>query len=233
MLKKVFNKIPFKNFCNYQKSKVIKTQFGYKPTPKFDDKTPTNFEEISAVAKNESEVITISSDEYYDLLDKHYQMKIPFTDNEYYLQLFQISSQIVNNADLESWNIIDRYVILNLELIEKSFIINVIEQLSKFKYYRFEFWYMIENWCVKNVKNVSNAELAISIYSFAHAEKGSNYLYTILSKEVLDRGLRSFNEREFVMIYNGFKICKIKDKLLWAFLNKAREEVYSEVNIEN
>lgn len=221
-----FRKLSFiRRFCTMHPNgvKLMKTEFGYK--------LPQSNSEFNG--RNET-IVAMSSEEYFNLLDRHYQMKIPFTDDAYYKELFKVSSQIVNNAELESWTIIDRYVLLNLDYIDKTFLLQVVEQFGKFKYFKFEFWYMIEKWVKKNIQSLTNYELAMLLYSFAHAEKGSNYLYDILiRKEIIKRGLKTFNEKEFVLIYNGFKFSKIKDKFLWAMLDKVKEELYPEIHFES
>lgn len=168
---------------------------------------------------------------YLDMINKHYRMSIPFIDDEFYLDLFNLTKQIENNNDLDSWVVLENYFKLNLERLSNDIFAEVIEEFGKIKYFRFEFWYLIEKNLHINLHKFNNNQLARIIYSFAYAEKGSNYLFKLLVKEVLDRKIRNFNEEEFIMIYNGFKIYNIKDKLLNAMLEKAKEELFSHLNL--
>jgi hypothetical protein len=51
---------------------------------------------------------------------------------------------------------------------------------------------------------------------------------------VLNRGIRTFNKDEFKLIYNGFDLSKITDRLLWAILKAAKKELHPslDLNIE-
>ena len=88
---------------------------------------------------------TKSAKLYYDLLSIHKQMKIPFVDENYYKDLFEISCRISNSsADFESWYIIQRYGELNVENIDKEFLCDIINQFANIKISDFEFWYYVE-----------------------------------------------------------------------------------------
>lgn len=170
---------------------------------------------------------------YYNLLSIHNKMKIPFIDEEYYKDLFEISCKISNSsADLESWNIILKFTQLNFENVDKEFLTKVVYQFSKIKISDFEFWYYMEKRVLKSIKEFSNQQISILIYSFGFNDKGSNYLFENLANEILNRKMKSFNQDEFYYFYMGLKMNKYKDKLLWAILDRAHKELHPDLNLE-
>jgi hypothetical protein len=218
------------NFCTINKIKeeiVMKKENYNNPISEDlpDNKITTN----NYMEEYQSKDIQI----YYNLLSKNKKLSVPYTDDDYYSELFDFSKRIVNNQDLESWEIIEKYVKLNLEILDRNFLTEIIDQYATIKYYKFEFWYLAEKEIIKTIKQFDNSQLSNIIYSFGYAEKGSNYFFRIMSEEVLNRGIRNFSEKEFVMIYNGFKLNKINDKLLWAILNSAKKELYPNIALEN
>ena len=154
--------------------------------------------------------LTTSSKVYYDLLEEHAKFRIPFSDEEFYKNLLKFSSKIMNNSDLESWSIIEKYAILNMDRINMEFLIEIIEELSKKKSNNFEFWYLSEKRVLKNLEAITNHQLATLTYHLAISNSCSNHLFDLLSEDVLNRGLRNFNEVEFKYIFDGFKHNRIK-----------------------
>lgn len=170
--------------------------------------------------------LTAPSKIYYDLIEEHKQFRIPFSDDDFYKELFLLTSKIMNNSELESWGIIEKYAILNMEKIDVEFLIDIIAEMSQVKLSNFEFWYRAEKRILNNLQTISNNRLASIIYHFAVSDSGSNHIFNILAEEILNRGIRNFKEAEFRLIYDGFKYNRIKDKMLWAFLNRAKLELY-------
>jgi len=175
--------------------------------------------------KDKESLPTDCSQMYYDCLNQHYKMRIPFSDIDYYTNLFRISIKIMNNQNLESWDILERYIILNYNYLEMSFLSEASYQFSVIKWSNFEFWYYIEKRLTADIKIMNNNQLSNCIYSFGTNDKGSNHLFNIFSDEVLDRKIRNFDEEEFKKIYLGFKSNKIRNKLLWNILDKAKLEL--------
>ena len=79
----------------------------------------------------ENSYLTAPSKIYFDLIEHHMTSIIPFSDDELYFELFKLSSNIMNNSDLESWGIIEKYAILKIDNIDISFLVEIIEQLSE------------------------------------------------------------------------------------------------------
>lgn len=179
--------------------------------------------------KNQNEM-TLTEEKintYLSLLDTHKSFVIPFQDHSFYTGLLEMSKQIVQNEELESWYILDQYVELNIETLSKEFLVEATQAFGKIKFFRFKFWYFLENRIVKEVKNMSNTELAKVAYSFAYAGKGSDYLYKVIAEELMRRKISNLNEEEFILVYNAFYNVKIKDKVFNLLLDKARQEKYS------
>jgi hypothetical protein len=170
---------------------------------------------------------------YYDLLSIHKKMKIPFIHEEYYKDLFEVSCKISNSsADLESWYIIQKFTQLNFENIDKEFLTQVVYQFAKIRISDFEFWYYIEKRVLKTIKEFSNKQISILIYSFGLNDKGSNYLFENFANEILDRKMKNFDQDEFYYFYMGFKMNNYKDKLLWAILDRAHKEIHPNLNLQ-
>jgi hypothetical protein len=162
------------------------------------------------------------------LITQHKKMRIPFIEENFYKKLLDNLLMLPQENYLETADIIARYTILNNEHIEKEFLVQILVELSKRKYFDFEFWYFTEKRVIEIVNRFTNNQLAKVIYSYAMNDKGSNYLFNLLAKEVLDRKIRSFKHEEFFLIYEGFKTNKIKDKLLWAILERSKIECFSQ-----
>jgi len=165
--------------------------------------------------------------DYFNLLEKHKKFVIPYTDHLFYHELLNLSNEISGNAEAESWYILEQYTELNIEILSKENLVDIIQSFSKIKFFRFKFWYTIENRLVKEYKDYSNTDLAKIIYCLAYAEKGSDYIYRILSEEVMKRKISTFNQEEFILIYNAYNKVKIRDKMFNLMLEKARKELYS------
>ena len=180
----------------------------------------------------ENSYLTAPSKIYFDLIEHHRTSIIPFSDDELYFELFKLSSNIMNNSDLESWGIIEKYAILKIDNIDISFLVEIIEQLSKIRTTtNFKFWNLSEKKILNNLNSISNNQLSSLIYHFAISDSGSNHMFNTLADEILNRGIRNFKEAGFVFIYNGFKYNRIKNKLLWAFLNRAKLELHPNLEI--
>jgi hypothetical protein len=164
--------------------------------------------------------------EYNTLIDEHNNSLLPYSDKEFYTNLFYFSSNVPDNANLHSWDILLSYIKYNIDTLDKEFLLDVLQQYSRMNYSNFEFWYYIERRLTKDIKLMTNKEIAIATYSFGHVGQGSNYIYTSLAKAVMDKGIRTFTEDEFIMLYNGFKNSRVRDKMLWAILERARKELY-------
>jgi len=221
---KSFYSIKFYLFSNHSNSKnlKIKDEFVIK-----SEGVNTNDESYNReIMSKENSYLTAPSKIYFDLIEQHGASIIPFSDDELYLELFKLSSNIMNNQDLESWGIIEKYAILRLDNIDMNFLFKIIEQLSKIRTTNFEFWYLSEKKILNNLSSISNNQLSSLIYHFAISDSASNHLFNTLADEILNRGIRNFKEAEFVLIYNGFKYNRIKNKLLWAFLNRAKLELH-------
>jgi hypothetical protein len=183
------------------------------------------------IMSSDNSYLTAPSKVYFDLIEHHRNARIPFSDDKLYVELFKFSSMVMNNTDLESWGIIEKYAMLNIERINIDFLVQIIEQLSKVRTTNFEFWYLSEKKILNNLNSISNYQLSSLIYHFAISDSGSNHLFNTLADEVLNRGIRKFKEHEFVLIFNGFKYNRIKDKVLWAFLNRAKLELHPNLEI--
>ena len=90
----------------------------------------------------------------------------------------------------------------------------------------------MEKRVLKSIKEFSNQQISILIYSFGFNDKGSNYLFENLANEILNRKMKSFNQDEFYYFYMGLKMNKYKDKLLWAILDRAHKELHPDLNLE-
>lgn len=104
---------------------------------------------------------------------------------------------------------------------------DAIENFAKIKYWKFKFWYYCEDKIIKEFKTYDNYELAKIIYSFSFAEKGSDYLYNSIAKELMVRKLSNFSEKEFILIYNAYTHVKINDKIFNLLLEKVRQEKFN------
>jgi hypothetical protein len=166
------------------------------------------------------------------LISQHKKMRIPFIDEEFYRKLLDNLITIPQEYYLETADIIARYVKLNIDHIDNEFFAQIILELSKRRYSDFEFWYLSEKRVIQIINNFTNYQLAMILHSFAINDKGSNRLFNIFAKEVLDRKIRSFTKVEFFYIYDGFKRNNIKDKLLWAIMDRAKIECFSDNDIE-
>lgn len=164
---------------------------------------------------------------YLSKLETHKKFVIPYTDHDFYRGLLEMSNNIVQNEELESWYILDQYVELNIETLDKEFLIEATQAFGKVKFFKFRFWYFLENRIVKEVKNLNNIELAKVVYSFAYAGKGSDYLYKVIAEEFMRRKISTLNEEEFILVYNAFNGVKIRDKIFNLLLDKARQEKFS------
>jgi hypothetical protein len=185
-----------------------------------------NFTKTNIIPKEPDQMVEYSKeikDKYASLINQHYDSHLPYTNKEYYSQLFYFSSSIPHSNGLQSWDILFNYIKYNIDILDKEFLIDALQQYSRLNYENFEFWYYVEKRLTKEIRSFSNKELAIVTYSFGHVRQGSDHIFTLLGREVLDRGIRNFSENEFIMIYNGLKNSGIRDKLLWAILNKAKE----------
>ena len=169
---------------------------------------------------------------FQQLIDLHKSQKIPFTDDELYKNLLE-AVKAVNNIDItsEGWHILEHYTKLNIDNIENEFFTEIIKEFARVKYMDFEFWYRAEKRIIKNLNNFTNNQVAIFVNSFGLSDRGSNYLFERFTNEILNRKIGSFTKEEFVMIYHGFKQNNIKDKLLWAILNRANIELFDNVAI--
>jgi hypothetical protein len=167
---------------------------------------------------------------YLKYLEKHKNNEIPFVDNDFYKDILELNKSIEENQELETWSILDEYIELNLENIEKDFFLDLIENFGKIKYWKFKFWYFCENKIINDYKSYNNYELAKLIYSFSFAEKGSDYLYNSIAKELMLRKISNLTEKEFILIYNAYTTVKIDDKIFNLLLEKARKENFSHIN---
>ena len=173
---------------------------------------------------------------YSNLIDKHYKLNIPYLDHSVYKELL-ISSKTFSqnyykehNEYLESFYILEKYLTLNINTISPEDFVEYVEEFSKVKFFRFEFWYYVEKHILKNISQFNNQLLSRLIYNLSYAEKGSNYLWICLAERILEIQPKNFNETEFILIFNSFKTVKIEHKLLWAFLNRTLIEVYPSLN---
>jgi len=164
---------------------------------------------------------------YLSKLETHKSFEIPYKDHSFYQALLKMSQNIVQNEDLDSWYILDQYVQLNIEILDKDFLIDTAQAFGKVKFFKFKFWYFLENRIVKEIQNMSNTELAKVVYSFAFAGKGSDYLYKLFAEELMKRKISKLNEDEFILVYNAFGNVKIRNKVFNLLLNKARQEKFS------
>jgi hypothetical protein len=191
----------------------------------FCKKIPIKVENTELPVEYSNEII----EKYNSLISTHDNMTIPFVDNKFYKDLFYFSKDVPQSEGLHSWDILFNFIKHNIDTLEREFLIEILQQYSRIDYKNFEFWYLLERRLTKEIKILTNNELAISIYSFGHVMQGSDYIFTQLSQEVLNRGVRKFSQDEFVMIYNGMKNSRIKDKLLWAILDKGRETIFPNI----
>ena len=179
--------------------------------------------------KNQNEM-TLSEEKinnYHSQLQKHKSFEIPLSDHSFYKGLLEMSKNIVQNEELDSWYILDQYVVLNIEIFDKEFLVEIAEAFGKVKFFRFKLWYYLENRIVQEIKNMNNFELVKIAYSFAYASKGSDYFYKAIAEELLRRKISKLNEEEFILVYNAYKNIKIRDKIFNLLLDKARQEKYS------
>lgn len=164
---------------------------------------------------------------YLSLLQKHKSFEIPYTDDSFYLDLLKMSKNIVQNEELESWYILEQYVELKIDSLEKELLVEFAQAFGKIKFFRFKFWYFLENRLVKEIKNMTNTELAKTIYSFAYASKGSDYVYKVFAEELMIRKISQLNEEEFILVYNAYSNFRIRNKIFNLLLEKARQEKFS------
>lgn len=164
---------------------------------------------------------------YHSLLEKHRNYEIPYTDHSFYKELMSISKDISENAELESWYVLEQYIELNIETMDIEFLVETIKNFSKINFFRFKFWYTIENRIVKEYKSYTNLELAKIVYSLSYVEKGSDYIYRIIAEELMKRKISSLNEEEFILVYNSYIKIKMSNKVFNLMLDKARKEIYS------
>lgn len=164
---------------------------------------------------------------YLSKLETHKSFEIPYADHSFYKALLEMSKNIVQNEELESWYILDQYVELNIDSLNKEFLVEIAQAFGKVKFFKFKFWYFLENRIVKEIRNMSNTELARIVYSFAYAGKGSDYFYKIIAEELMRRKISKLNEEEFILVYNAFKSVKITEKVFNLLIDKARQEKYS------
>lgn len=169
---------------------------------------------------------------YQQLINLHKNQKIPFMDEDLYKNLLEVV-KTVNDTNLtgEGWHILENYTKLNIDNIENDFFTKIIEEFALVKYTDFEFWYRAEKRIIKNLSSFTNNQLASFVHSFGTCDRGSNYLFENFTNEILNRKIGSFTKEEYVMIYVGFKQNNIKDKLLWAILNRANIELFDNVVI--
>lgn len=177
--------------------------------------------------KNKVILTTEKLNNYLTMLNVHKSFEIPFTDHKFYNNLLQLSKNIVHNEDLESWNILDQYIELNIENIDKNFLVEAVQGFGKVKYFKFKFWYYCENKIMENMKNYSTEELSKIVYSFSFANKGSDYFYLTIAEELTKRKISKLSNEEFILIYNAYKHVNIKDKVFNLILVKAREEKFN------
>jgi hypothetical protein len=189
----------------------------------------TSFKDVLIKDENAIEYPTEIVEKYNSFIEKHKESHLQFSDHQFYTQLFYFSQNIPENKGLHSWNIFYEFIKYNYETIDINLLLDAIQQYSRMNYNNFELWYYMEKRILKELKTLSNLELSIVAYSFGYAHQGSGYLYTQLSNEILDRDITSFSRDEFIMIYNGLKNGGIKDKLLWAILDKAKVELYPDI----
>jgi hypothetical protein len=179
------------------------------------------------------------SQQYFDSIEKHRKTRIPFLDHSTYKNMLEATKPFSldylkrKNEFLDSFYILEKYVTLNMEILSTSDFIEYIEEFSKVKYFKFDFWFYVEKHIIKNLNKFNNDELSKLIYNLAFAEVCSNYLWKLLAERVLDIQPKNFTENEFILVYNAFKIVKIENKLLWAFLNRTLIEVYPHLKEEN
>jgi len=164
---------------------------------------------------------------YLSLLKEHKSFEIPFIEHTYYKNLLKISKSIVQNEELESWYILDQYIELNIDSLQRDFLVEAIEGFGKIKFFKFKFWYFVENRIVQDYKSYCNLDLAKIVYSFAYAGKGSDYFYRIIAEELMRRKISKLTEEEFILIHNAYANLKIKDKIFNLLIEKARKEKFS------
>jgi len=156
-------------------------------------------------------------------------LKIPFSDHSFYRQLFDISKTMTSKEGLESWYLIDRYIELNIESMNKNDLMEMLDVFAEIKYFKFKFWYSVEKFVIKKLPIYTNNDIVRILYNFTTAGKGSNYIFVKIAEEIQIRGIRSFTGEEFKDIYYCYEYLDLPDvidKVFLTILKQAKKEVF-------
>ena len=161
-----------------------------------------------------------------NLISEHKELRVPYQNSKLYEAMLDLS-QSETDPEAEIWEILEKYFEFNREAVDAAFLARLSMECARVGYLNYKIWIYLEEYLLKNISELTNVELAMTVYSFGRANRGSAYLFEQLAESFLDRGVKTFSKDSFELLEEGFELAKYKEELLWLFIARAKIEIFN------